>query len=566
MIGNILWPGDNSAAGMLVRTQANAQSNWSTYIVEVKRYYDTYFNARKGLTGIMEYASAYETDTGKEMRKGKRKKKVKQISSSSDESDQCIENQSKKKKSSIPSPPAIHVPEASISLNKISGQKCKKYIIQNSSNVKELKVAKHLGKPSENNREKLLEKIINERKKAMKNTEEKNKAMLLSASSKVLQSSSQKQSKSELGTSFSGHYMKSSCTFKNVKSPEKTLSNNLRELNNNAKTKTKEMVKSFKNSTSSAVSSQTSLCASEDEFTLLLSEKEPLIVSPSKVSNISKQSDDSPRSLQESPLLNMELKKKCKQINPLFQSPVKVDTLVPAQEERSPLSSKENLYPPVRNLLNLSADANESVEKNDIPKNPSILSRPYLRNKRLKQCRLNIKADRVNGWDCWECRNYYNNLLLSKEELQKRKNQCSRHRHKHKRPNTPEDNERFIKFEKNLENISSKLDVVIMNQANLNRSLLPKQAVINRPSNLPSLPLSNMKSLKEFEKFLSQDVNLSAACYYLKSLALGTNEKIATSKLMTKLMTNSLAIHFNFDGHNSQNTTKIKRPFKELKL
>ncbi|XP_036141259.1 uncharacterized protein LOC105829668 isoform X3 [Monomorium pharaonis] len=483
MIGNILWPGDNSAAGMLVRTQANAQSNWSTYIVEVKRYYDTYFNARKGLTGIMEYASAYETDTGKEMRKGKRKKKVKQISSSSDESDQCIENQSKKKKSSIPSPPAIHVPEASISLNKISGQKCKKYIIQNSSNVKELKVAKHLGKPSENNREKLLEKIINERKKAMKNTEEKNKAMLLSASSKVLQSSSQKQSKSELGTSFSGHYMKSSCTFKNVKSPEKTLSNNLRELNNNAKTKTKEMVKSFKNSTSSAVSSQTSLCASEDEFTLLLSEKEPLIVSPSKVSNISKQSDDSPRSLQESPLLNMELKKKCKQINPLFQSPVKVDTLVPAQEERSPLSSKENLYPPVRNLLNLSAD-----------------------------------------------------------------------------------NERFIKFEKNLENISSKLDVVIMNQANLNRSLLPKQAVINRPSNLPSLPLSNMKSLKEFEKFLSQDVNLSAACYYLKSLALGTNEKIATSKLMTKLMTNSLAIHFNFDGHNSQNTTKIKRPFKELKL
>ncbi|XP_036143226.1 uncharacterized protein LOC118645698 isoform X2 [Monomorium pharaonis] len=345
MIGNILWPGDNSAAGMLVRTQANAQSNWSTYIVEVKRYYDTYFNARKGLTGIMEYASAYETDTGKEMGKGKRKKKVKQISSSSDESDQCIENQSKKKKSSISSPPAIHVSEASISLNKISGQKCKKYIIQNSSNVKELKVAKHLGKSSsENNCEELLEKIINEKKKAMKNTEEKNKAMLLSASSKVLQSS-QKQSKSELGTSFSGHYMKSSCTFENVKSPEKTLSNNLRELNNNAKTKTREMVKSFKNSTSSAVSSQTSLCASEDQFTLLLSEKEPLIVSP-KVSNISRQSDDSRRSLQESPLLNMELKEKCKQINPLFQSPVKVDTLVPAQEERSPLSSKENLYPP----------------------------------------------------------------------------------------------------------------------------------------------------------------------------------------------------------------------------
>jgi len=33
---------------------------------------------------------------------------------------------------------------------------------------------------------------------------------------------------------------------------------------------------------------------------------------------------------------------------------------------------------------------------------------------------------------------YYENLSLSKEELQKRKNQCSRHRHKYERPRTPE--------------------------------------------------------------------------------------------------------------------------------
>lgn len=50
-----------------------------------------------------------------------------------------------------------------------------------------------------------------------------------------------------------------------------------------------------------------------------------------------------------------------------------------------------------------------------------------------------------------------------------------------------------------------------MNQTNLNKSLLPEQAVINRPSNLPSLPLSDIKGLEEFEKFLSNDVNLSAA-------------------------------------------------------
>lgn len=33
---------------------------------------------------------------------------------------------------------------------------------------------------------------------------------------------------------------------------------------------------------------------------------------------------------------------------------------------------------------------------------------------------------------------YYKALSLSEEELQKRKNQCSRHRHKYERPNTPE--------------------------------------------------------------------------------------------------------------------------------
>lgn len=35
---------------------------------------------------------------------------------------------------------------------------------------------------------------------------------------------------------------------------------------------------------------------------------------------------------------------------------------------------------------------------------------------------------------------------------------------------------------------------------------------------------------------------------------------------MTHLMTNSLALHFNFDGHNPQKATKLKRSFKELKM
>lgn len=66
-------------------------------------------------------------------------------------------------------------------------------------------------------------------------------------------------------------------------------------------------------------------------------------------------------------------------------------------------------------------------------------------------------------------------------------------------------------MEKKLDEISSKLDVTIMNQANFNKCLLPEQAIINRPSNLSPLPLSDIESLEEFEKFISEDINLSAA-------------------------------------------------------
>ncbi|XP_024882383.1 uncharacterized protein LOC112461385 isoform X5 [Temnothorax curvispinosus] len=57
-----------------------------------------------------------------------------------------------------------------------------------------------------------------------------------------------------------------------------------------------------------------------------------------------------------------------------------------------------------------------------------------------EQLNMRCKADRakLNGWDCWECREYYKNLSLSKEEEQKRKNRSSRHRRKYERPNTPE--------------------------------------------------------------------------------------------------------------------------------
>lgn len=302
------------------------------------------------MTGIIEYASAYETDTGKEMGRGKRKKKVKQITSSDEsDNDQCVKDQFKKKKCSIPSPPTIHVLATSISTDKNSGHiKYKRHIIEDSSSIKKLKVAKDSSEStgSENTREQLLEKIINERKKAMKKNEEKNNTTLLAAHSQVLQSSSSgKQSTSN--TSLCPRYMKSPFTSKIVKSPEKTAVNKLRELLDNTKTKTKEKVKKSKHSTSSEVSLKITPGPSKKY-------SEISNVSPSTESDISRKSDDPLRNPQKSPsLLNSELEREHNPINPLSQSPVNVDTSLLAQEEESsPLSSKEKLERPVRNLTN----------------------------------------------------------------------------------------------------------------------------------------------------------------------------------------------------------------------
>lgn len=59
--------------------------------------------------------------------------------------------------------------------------------------------------------------------------------------------------------------------------------------------------------------------------------------------------------------------------------------------------------------------------------------------------------------------------------------------------------------------------------------------------------------------FLNQ-ILLLFQCYYLKSFSLGNDEARAMSKLMSNLMSNSLAQEFNFDGHGA------KLAFKSTKL
>lgn len=73
----------------------------------------------------------------------------------------------------------------------------------------------------------------------------------------------------------------------------------------------------------------------------------------------------------------------------------------------------------------------------DVDENQSQFISP---NKEREHINVRRKADRakLSGLDCWECEKYYKNLSLSKDELQKRKNKCSRHRRKYERPITPE--------------------------------------------------------------------------------------------------------------------------------
>jgi hypothetical protein len=43
MIGKLLWPKNNLAAGKLVRSEATADKTWQQFEVEVKRYYGMFY-------------------------------------------------------------------------------------------------------------------------------------------------------------------------------------------------------------------------------------------------------------------------------------------------------------------------------------------------------------------------------------------------------------------------------------------------------------------------------------------------------------------------------------------
>ncbi|XP_071576833.1 uncharacterized protein [Temnothorax nylanderi] len=117
----------------------------------------------------------------------------------------------------------------------------------------------------------------------------------------------------------------------------------------------------------------------------------------------------------------------------------------------------------------------------------------------------------------------------------------------------------FIEIKKQIDNFSSKVDICVMNQEILNRFLLPGEKIIKKPLNFPSLPVNNEVQLNCLENFLKDDGNLSAASIYLSKYIDPGSFDNSVRKVLSKIMTNTLAQTYNFQGRGN------KRKFEALK-
>ncbi|XP_011858841.1 PREDICTED: uncharacterized protein LOC105556365 isoform X2 [Vollenhovia emeryi] len=111
-----------------------------------------------------------------------------------------------------------------------------------------------------------------------------------------------------------------------------------------------------------------------------------------------------------------------------------------------------------------------------------------------------------------------------------------------------------------IRDLSSKVDIALMNINKLCRILMPHEKRITRPEGMPSLPLKTLKDFDMFEKFLEQGVNQSAMTDYLDAFPVPPKEYNATMCLLATVMTNGLASNFNFDGQ------KYKLGFQKTRL
>lgn len=61
-----------------------------------------------------------------------------------------------------------------------------------------------------------------------------------------------------------------------------------------------------------------------------------------------------------------------------------------------------------------------------------------------------------------------------------------------------------------LQEVSSKVDIILINQERILRKLFPGEQAVIRPKNLPQLPLQTHEAFNAFQKFLQNDINFNA--------------------------------------------------------
>lgn len=61
-----------------------------------------------------------------------------------------------------------------------------------------------------------------------------------------------------------------------------------------------------------------------------------------------------------------------------------------------------------------------------------------------------------------------------------------------------------------LQEMSSKIDILLINQERILRKLFPGEQAVVRPKNLPQLPLQTHEAFNAFQKFLQNDINFNA--------------------------------------------------------
>ncbi|KAK3928713.1 Diacylglycerol kinase gamma [Frankliniella fusca] len=112
-----------------------------------------------------------------------------------------------------------------------------------------------------------------------------------------------------------------------------------------------------------------------------------------------------------------------------------------------------------------------------------------------------------------------------------------------------------------LSELSSKVDVVLLNQARLFALLAPEEDFVERPPNLPHTPLKNLDAYHEFEEFLSEPVNADALVSHLKISVMNlSSEKEATAAMLKSIITNNLSRALSWGGGAG------KEKFKQSKI